>query len=111
MITKLKTNVLTLMLLLCTTTELLAQEKFDYCQIRGESNINGSKVNVTVDFGKDLKWFANTSLKDSPAKDMKFSSMIDALNYMSREGWEIFQAYATTEGSLTGYYFLLRKKE
>ena len=41
---------------------------------------------------------------------IKFNSMVDAMNYMGRIGWEFTQAYVITIGKQNVYHWLLKKK-
>lgn len=75
-----------------------AQEKI-YCELVGVQGLFTKKVNVAVDFGQQSKLFANESLVDEKGKAIVFNSMVDAMNYMSRHGWEFEQAYVVTIGS------------
>ena len=43
-----------------------AQEntEYQYCELVGTMKLFSPKVNVSVDFGEDTKWFADTRIKD-----------------------------------------------
>ena len=62
--------------------------------------------NKVKDFGsgKELQ------LKDENGDKLIFNSMIDALNYMSKHGFEFVQAYAISVGGQNVYHYLLRRK-
>lgn len=52
------------------------------------------KVTVEIDFGDERKFFADNRLKDpATGKPRAFNSMIDAMNYMGKQGWNFEQAY------------------
>lgn len=72
-----------------------AQEKKVYCEIVGDGNFSGSKVKVEIVFGDSV----DESIKQQAdkVKTAKFSTMVDALNYMSKQGWELEQTYAISE--------------
>lgn len=38
-------------------------------------------------------------IKDENGKDLKFTSLIGALNYMSLQGWELMETKSVTNGS------------
>ena len=42
---------------------------------------------------------SESRLVDSTGKDIKFNSMIDALNYLTQFGWRFAQAYVVPSGS------------
>lgn len=100
----------TSLLLLCLTT-IYAQEvpKFVYCEIVGTERLLSTKVTITVDFGQRMKFFADNRMKDETGKPLVFNSMIDALNFMGKQGWEFAQAYAITISNQNVYHFLMKK--
>lgn len=67
--------------------------------------------NVSVDYGQSLKLLGNRRLTDKEGNDLKFNSVVDALNYMSKLGWEYFQVY-TIQGAGTGSeaHYVFRKE-
>lgn len=88
-----------------------AQIKFVYCEIVGTSNLGGNKVTVEIDFGQQTKFMSDHRLVDETGKVIKFNSMVDAMNWMGKDGWEFVQAYGITSasGSRNVYHFLLKK--
>ena len=69
-----------------------------------------TKVTIEVSFGQQMKTFADNRLKDpATGKAIVFKSMIDALNYMGKLGWEFAQAFVITESNQNVYHFLLKK--
>lgn len=80
--------------------------KYEYCNLLGEGKIFSNRVRVSVDFGETVR----QKLKDTEGKVIKFNSMIDAMNFMSEEGWEFHQAYVVTHGSQNVYHWLMRRK-
>lgn len=49
-------------------------------------------------------------MKDENGKNIEFNSMVDAMNYFGKQGWEFVQAYAVTMGNQNVYHWLLKKK-
>jgi hypothetical protein len=98
-------------LLLICLAEINAQEvpKFVYCEIVGTEKLLSTKVTITVDFGQRMKLFADNRMKDEAGKPLVFNSMIDALNFMGKQGWEFAQAYTITIASQNVYHFLMKK--
>ncbi|RYZ22461.1 MAG: hypothetical protein EOP49_46540 [Sphingobacteriales bacterium] len=85
----------------------------DYVQIVGTSRMLSNKLTIEIDFGQENKFFSSdkdTRVKDSTGKNMIFNSMIDALNFMTRNGYEFVQAYTVTVSNQNVYHYLLRKK-
>jgi|TARA_R110000868_G_scaffold84_10_gene900 hypothetical protein len=85
----------------------------DYVQIVGRSNLMGTKVTVDLEFGQQNKLFSNedTKILDSDGSTLKLNSMVDALNFMSDNGYDFVAAYAITIGNQNVYHFLMKKKD
>jgi hypothetical protein len=88
------------------------KEKAEYCLIVGTSKILSSDVTIAIDFGQETSMWSNKTLlvKDENGKLMAFNSMIDALNFMSKNGYDFVNAYAITKGNQNVYHFLLHRR-
>jgi len=85
----------------------------EYVQIVGTSKFMSNKVTIQIDFGQKTKFFSGgkeTLVKDETGKLLEFNSMIDALNFMSSNGFDFVNAYAITKGEQNVYHYLLRRK-
>jgi hypothetical protein len=88
--------------------------KYEYCELVGTSRpFSNGKVTIAVDFGEERSYWKDPRMKDEQTGKLKiFNSMVDALNYMGRDGWEFVQAYAVTMGqSQHVYHWLLKKRK
>lgn len=86
----------------------------EYVQIVGTSKLLSTKLTIQIDFGQRTKFFSSgkeTIVKDTDGKAVDFNSMIDALNFMSKNGYEFVNAYAITVGNQNVYHYLLRNKK
>ena len=73
-----------------------------YAQLSCEGQLFSTKVKVSIDFGQSTSWLSSMSesrLVDKDGKEIKFNSMIDALNYLTQFGWRFAQAYVVPSGS------------
>ena len=73
-----------------------------YAQLSCEEQLFSTKVKVSIDFGQSTSWLFSMSesrLVDKNGKEIKFNSMIDALNYLTQFGWRFAQAYVVPRGS------------
>ena len=71
-----------------------------------------NKINVEIDYGGDTKFFSDTRMKDDEGRAVKFNSVADILNYMSKEGWELITAQVTFNSSAQKIWsILMRRKE
>ena len=85
----------------------------EYVQIVGTSRLLSNKVTIEIDFGQENKLFSSdkdTRIKDSSGKNVIFNSMVDALNFMTKTGYEFVQAYAFALSNQNVYHYLLRKR-
>lgn len=111
---------LTTALLIVLTSVVLSQTINDvpmdsidseHLLIMGTKKFLSTKVMVTLDFGQETKLMSTKKqiVKDENGKAMTFNSMIDALNFFTKYGYEFVNAYAVTVGNSNVYHWLLRK--
>ncbi len=62
-----------------------------YCEITSILNNYTAQTTVEVNFGQSQT--QNNTLVDNEGRPIVFNSNIDAMNYMSRRGWEFEQIY------------------
>lgn len=85
-------------------------ENFIYCELVGTGKLLSNKVKVQVDYGQESSFWKGISyLKDENGKNIEFNSMVDAMNYFGKQGWEFVQAYIVTVGNQNVYHWLLKK--
>jgi hypothetical protein len=82
-----------------------------YILIMGQSNLIGTKVVVTLDFGQSAKWRdrykGNNLLLDENGERVIFNTMIDALNFFDTYGFDFVNAYSITVGGSNVYHYLM----
>lgn len=108
-----KLNTILLLLLLALPFITFSQDttQYVYCEIVGSEKMFSNKINIVVDFGQYMKVFADNRMKDESGKPRVFNSMIDALNFMGKQGWEFAQAYAVTlANDFSEYHYIMKKK-
>ena len=84
-----------------------------WIQIEGLQRGLTSKMKVKIDFGQPRKLlFADNKrvIKDKEGKIKEFNSMVDALNFMSDNGYEFVNAYAVSQSDDMSYFYLLKRK-
>ncbi|MFS8081868.1 MAG: hypothetical protein ACMG51_00340 [Ginsengibacter sp.] len=86
----------------------------EYIQIMGSPVLLKNKLHILIDFGQFYNALSNKEqvILDSTSRRMQFNSMIEALNFMSANGYEFVQAYgvAINNKEIEHYYLLRRKK-
>lgn len=83
----------------------------EYVQIIGTSKSFSNKVSIQIDFGQKTKFFSTgkeTVVKDKDGKIMDFNSMIDALNFMAKNGFEFVNAFAIAVSNQNVYHYLMK---
>lgn len=85
----------------------------EYIQIVGTAKLMSNKVSIQIDFGQENSYWSNKDaiVKDETGKKVEFNSMIDALNFMSKNGYKFVQAYTITVGNQNVYHYLMKKKQ
>ncbi len=85
----------------------------EFVQIVGTSKLMSNKLTIEIDFGQENKFWSakDTQVKDENGKLMVFNSMIDALNFMSKNGYNFINAHTVTIGNQNVYHYLLQKKK
>ena len=88
-------KLLVLCFLLLLTSQLVNAKKL-YVEMEYKKN------SIKLDDGTDRK---PQTVKGTDGKDLKFNSLIGALNYMSLQGWELVDTKSvTTGGGFVGAY-------
>jgi hypothetical protein len=81
-----------------------------YCQIIATPRFLSNKVTIDIDFGEEKSFWADTRLRNYDGKLKKFNTVIDALNFMGKEGWIFINAYPVKTGDVERYHFGFRKQ-
>jgi SNF family Na+-dependent transporter len=95
----------------------LSEIKSPNLLIAGVGQLFSNKVTVEIDFGQEVDYSLFPSKKmqlfDEKGEIVVFNSMIDALNFFEKYGYELKNAYAVNGGvnNRSCYHWLLRKKE
>ncbi|TSD66320.1 hypothetical protein FFF34_002650 [Inquilinus sp. KBS0705] len=80
-----------------------------YCQIIATPKFLSNKVSIDIDFGEEKSYWRDTRLKNYSGNVRKFNTIIDALNFMGRDGWIFINAFPVTGGNTVIYHFAFRK--
>jgi hypothetical protein len=86
--------------------DINALPDIQYIQLLGVDE--GQKLMVEVDYGQTLS--TAETIAGADGKPLQFETMISALNYMYKNGWEFINAYEakTREGKL--YHYILKRR-
>ncbi|MES2760945.1 MAG: hypothetical protein V4677_02015 [Bacteroidota bacterium] len=82
-----------------------------YCEIIGYDfeMKNGSMI-ITLDYGQTYVAGVSMKIQDSEGKNIVFNSMMDALNFMEKSGWEYVNQYGVGSNSKKVYRILLKRR-
>ena len=83
-----------------------------YIEIIGSQRSVSSKMNIEIEFGQkgNLIGSNNTKIKDENGERVLFNSMVDALNFMDKNGYEYLDSYTTSFNDNSTYHYILKKK-
>ncbi|GET22255.1 hypothetical protein [Prolixibacter denitrificans] len=85
--------------------------KFIYCELTNTDKSVGTMTTVEADFGQRKGGFHDSRLKDPKSgKVITFNSIIDALNYMGNQGWELVQTYQTSVDNQMIHHWIMKKR-
>lgn len=81
-----------------------------YCQIIATPRLLSNKVTIDIDFGEEKSFWADTRMRSYDGRLKKFNTIIDALNFMGKEGWIFVNAYPVRNGNNIDIYHYGFKK-
>ena len=80
-----------------------------YCEVVATPRLLSNKVTIDVNYGEEKSIWKDTRLKNDEGKLKKFNTVIDALNYMGKEGWIFVNAFPVTNGTTQIYHYAFKK--
>lgn len=80
-----------------------------YCQIIATPRLLSNKVTIDIDFGEEKSFWADTRMRSYDGRLKKFNTIIDALNFMGKEGWIFINAYPVRNGNTDIYHYGFKK--
>lgn len=76
-----------------------------YCQLKGYENLAGQlRLKILWNNMKE-----ENNLRDKDGKKIEFSTMVDAMNYMSKRGWEYVDNVIYKDGSHNVVHYIFKK--
>lgn len=81
-----------------------------YCQVIATPRLLSNKVTIDIDFGEEKSFWRDTRLKNEAGTVKKFNTVIDAINYMGRQGWIFVNAFPVRRGDSEIYHFAFKKQ-
>jgi len=81
-----------------------------YCQLIATPRLLSNKVTIDIDFGDEKSFWQDNRLRTDEGKIKKFNTIIDAMNYMGRDGWIFINAYPVRNGQTEIFHFAFKKQ-
>jgi len=81
-----------------------------YCQVIATPRLFSNKVIIDIDFGEEKSYLKDDWLKTYDGKLKEFNTIIDALNFMGRDGWVFINAYPVQLAITEIYHFAFKKQ-
>ena len=107
-------NIITIILILFSSYQSFSQTDADkveqYAEVVATPRLLSSKVTIDIDYGEERSIWKDNRLKNGEGKLKKFNTVIDALNYMGKEGWKLVNAFPITIGTNSQVYHYVFKK-
>lgn len=107
-------SILTALAALFLTGAVMAQGKWEYCEVLSWMGTGfGKKTGIEVVYGDTEKGWGKkaTLLSDSTGAPIKFKTHVEALNYLGADGWETILSYIEDHpGNMRQLHFLLRRR-
>jgi hypothetical protein len=82
-----------------------------YCEVIASEVVFSKKVAIDIDYGEGRSTWKDNRLRAENGKLKKFNSLIDALNYLGKDGWKLVNAFPFSPGTGPAVYHYVLKKE
>jgi hypothetical protein len=81
-----------------------------YCQLIVTPRLFSNKVTVDIDFGEEKSFWKDERMTTYDGKLRKFNTIIDALNFMGKQGWIFINTYPVEGGGTVIYHYAFKKE-
>lgn len=81
-----------------------------YCQVIATPRLFSNRVTIDIDFGEEKSYWRDERLRTYEGKVKKFNTIIDALNYMGKDGWIFINVYPVTMSNVVIFHFAFKKQ-
>lgn len=82
-----------------------------FCDLVSSKKFLGTAHAITINYGnRDSLWLDQKIQTLTASELTKYSSIIDALNYMGNEGWKTISSYSTSYNSYIVEHYILKKE-
>ncbi|HFA47705.1 MAG TPA: hypothetical protein ENJ95_01660 [Bacteroidetes bacterium] len=64
-----------------------------FVELTATNKAFSTKVKILIDYGQKIRLAETQSIKTSDGKSMSFESVVGALNFMAKNGWEYVNSF------------------
>ena len=82
-----------------------------YCEVIATGKLLSNRVTIDIDYGEERSFWKDHRLRNDEGKLKKFNSVIDAVNYLGKDGWRLVNAFPVSTGNGPMVYHYVFKKE
>jgi hypothetical protein len=82
-----------------------------YCEVVATGKLLSNKVTIDIDYGEERSIWKDHRLRNDEGKLKKFNSVMDAINYLGKDGWKLVNAFPVSSGNGPMVYHYVFKKE
>jgi hypothetical protein len=80
-----------------------------YCQLIVSPRLFSNKVTIDIDFGEEKCFWRDERMQTYDGNIRKFNTIIDALNFMGKQGWIFINTYPAEGGGTVIYHYAFKK--
>ncbi len=106
-------KIIIVLLITFTTIKLFSQSDTtkveQYCEVVATPRSFSNKVTIDINYGEERSLWRDSRLKNDEGKLKKFNSVIDALNYMGKDGWLFVNAFPDNVANDKIYHYVFKK--
>ncbi|MEO8821798.1 MAG: hypothetical protein ABI267_00645 [Ginsengibacter sp.] len=81
-----------------------------YCEMVATARLLSNKVTINIDYGEAKSIWNDNRLREENGKLKKFNTIVDALNYLGKNGWKLLNAFPVPSVNATADYHYVFKK-
>lgn len=82
-----------------------------YCELVGfDFGLIKTRLMINIDYGQSFSFGQSMNVESKKGKLIIFNSMVDALNFMEKNGWQYINQYAISNSNNKAYHILLKRK-
>jgi hypothetical protein len=82
-----------------------------YCEVVATGRLLSNKVTIDIDYGEERSIWKDHRVRTEEGRLKKFNSVIDAINYLGKDGWKLVNAFPVSTGNGPMVYHYVFKKE